>query len=137
MLFTGRVTADAVVREVKNGKKVTNFTVALNKRWKDKEGEAHEKTAFVDCAYWVNAGVADYLTKGTIVEISGWMEARAWVAGNGDAKANLTCTVENVKLFGNPTANAQPKAEKPKAKQNEATKPVVVPADLDEDDLPF
>jgi single-strand DNA-binding protein len=137
MLFTGRVTGDAEVRELKNEKKVTNFTVALNKRWKDKEGETHEKTAFVDCAYWVNSGVADYLTKGTIVEITGWMEARAWVGGNGDAKANLTCTVEQVKLFGNPAANGQPKAEKPKAMQNEAPKAAVVPADLEEDDLPF
>jgi single-strand DNA-binding protein len=137
MLFTGRVTGDAEVREVKNGKKVTNFTVALNKRWKDKEGETHEKTAFVDCAYWINSGVADYLTKGTIVEITGWMEARAWVSGNGDAKANLTCTVENIKLFGNTTAKAEPKERVAKEQPNRAPKPPVVPAGMEEDDLPF
>lgn len=137
MLFTARLTGDAEVREVKNGKKVTNFTVALNKRWKDKEGEAHEKTAFVDCAYWVNAGVAEFLSKGTIVEINGWIETRAWVAGNGDAKANLTCTVETLKLFSNPTAKTEPKANKPKEKQNDTPKGKVVPADVEEDDLPF
>jgi single-strand DNA-binding protein len=137
MLFTGRLTGDAEVREVKNGKKVTNFTVALNKKWKDKEGEVHEKTAFVDCAYWVNSGVADYLTKGTIVEITGWMEARAWVAGNGDAKANLTCAVENIKLFGNPASKSEPKERKPKEQADSTPKNVVVPAGLEEDDLPF
>lgn len=137
MLFTGRVTGDAEVREVKNGKKVTNFTVALNKRWKDKEGETHEKTAFVDCAYWVNAGVADYLTKGTIVEITGWMEARAWVAGNGEAKANLTCSVETIKLFGNSNPAKETKPNKAKERQTTAIKPAVVPADVEEDDLPF
>jgi len=137
MLFTGRVTAEAEVREVKNGKKVTNFTVALNKRWKDKEGETHEKTAFVDCAYWVNSGVADYLTKGTIVEISGWMEARAWVSGNRDAKANLTCTVETIKLFGNPGGKADTKERITSAKKADAPKTDSVPAGVEEDDLPF
>lgn len=137
MLFTGRLTGDAEVREVKNGKKVTNFTVALNKRWKDKEGEVHEKTAFVDCAYWVNSGVADYLTKGTIVEISGWMEARAWVAGNGDAKANLTCMVENIKLFGNPGGKTEARERKLAEKKAEAPKTGVLTSGVEEDDLPF
>ena len=54
MQFTGRVTSDAEVRTVKNDRKVTGFTVAVNKRWKDKSGEKHEKTVYVDCAYWIN-----------------------------------------------------------------------------------
>jgi single-strand DNA-binding protein len=137
MLFTGRVTAEAEVREVKNDKKVTNFTVALNKKWKDKDGETHEKTVFVDCAYWVNSGVAEFLAKGTIVEISGWMDARAWVSGNGDARANLTCTVEQIKLFGNPGGKSTAKPAKPTESKTGAPKAGNVPAGVEEDDLPF
>ncbi|MBS1738048.1 MAG: single-stranded DNA-binding protein, partial [Bacteroidetes bacterium] len=39
MELTGRVTADAKVTETKNGKKVTNFSIAINDRYKTKEGE--------------------------------------------------------------------------------------------------
>ena len=77
MLFTGRVTANAESKAVKGDKQVVNFTVAINQRWKNKAGEKQEKAAFVDCAYWRNSGIAEYLTKGAVVEIQGWMEAEA------------------------------------------------------------
>jgi hypothetical protein len=54
MLFTGRLTADAEVKELKNDKQVTNFTIALNHSFKTRAGEKKEKTAFIDCSYWVN-----------------------------------------------------------------------------------
>lgn len=127
MQFTGRLTADAVVRTVKNDRKVTGFNVAVNKRWKDKNGGKQEKTNFVECAYWINSGVAEYLKKGTVVEISGWMDAQAWVNRDGDAKASLRCDVESLKLYGfhqNKERSAAPK-RKAGAKTGE------------EDDLPF
>jgi single-strand DNA-binding protein len=39
MYFTGRLTADAVVRNVKGDRKVTGFNVAINDRFKTKDGE--------------------------------------------------------------------------------------------------
>ena len=130
MLFTGRLTADAEVRTVKNDRKVTGFTVAVNKRWKDKNGEKHEKTAFVECAYWINSGVAEYLKKGTVVEVTGWIEAQAWVNKDGDARGNLRCDVETLKLYGFQNARAE---EKPKAKKKADAKAGAG----NDDDLPF
>lgn len=68
---------------------------------KNKAGEKQEKTAFIKCAYWINAGLAIYLTKGAIVEINGLIEAEALTDKNGQAQANLTCSVDNIKLYGN------------------------------------
>ena len=130
MQFTGRLTNDAVVRTVKNDRKVTGFTVAVNKRWKRKDGEKHEKTTYVECAYWINSGVAEYLKKGTVVEITGWVEAQAWVNRDGDAKAGLRCDVETLKLYGLPRSkNEQASGTKKKtgAKANAGN----------DDDLPF
>jgi single-strand DNA-binding protein len=132
MLFTGRLTADAEVQIVKGDKKVTKFNVALNKRYKDKQGNKQEKTAYVRCAYWVNAGLADYLKKGAIVEISGWMEAEAWTDREGNIQANLACNVDTIKLFGGTVKSA----EQPAAKENGKQKAAVA-AGADEDDLPF
>lgn len=130
MQFTGRLTSDAEVRTVKNDRKVTGFTVAVNKRWKDKEGEKHEKTAFVDCAYWINSGVAEYLKKGTVVEITGWVEAQAWVNRDGDAKANLRCDVETLKLYGFQQTKNEGKRNSGKPETAKSGAP-------GEDDLPF
>jgi single-strand DNA-binding protein len=130
MLFTGRLTANAEVRTTKSDKKVTGFTVAVNHRYKNKAGEKKEKVAYIDCSYWVNPAIAEYLKKGTVVEISGWMEAQAWNNRDGEAKANLICAVDTIKLFGNQTTTAE---DKPKAKAKAAAKAGA----NDDDDLPF
>jgi len=132
MLFTGRITADAEVRTVKGDKQVTNFTVALNQRYKTKAGEKKERTAFVNCAYWVNPGLATYLTKGAIVEISGWVEAQAWENRDGKYQADLICSVDTVKLFG--TNGVKPN-DAPQHKK--AEKKAVAAGGGDDDDLPF
>jgi single-strand DNA-binding protein len=132
MLFTGRITADAQTRTVSGDKQVTNFTVALNQRYKTKSGEKKEKTAFVNCSYWVNPGLAVYLTKGAIVEISGWIEAQTWENREGKVQADLVCSVDNVKLFGSTAAKTE---EKPKEKK--AAKKETAATGADDDDLPF
>ena len=84
----------------------------------------------MECAYWVNSGVAEYLKKGTVVEINGWVEAQAWVNRDEDAKANLRCDVETLKLYGfQKSKNDEQTASKKKA----ASK---TNAD-NNDDLPF
>ena len=131
MLFTGRITANAEVRTVKGDKQVTNFTVALNQRYKTKAGEKKEKTAYVNCSYWVNPGLAVYLTKGAIVEISGWVEAQTWENREGKIQADLVCSVDTIKLFGKTTAKPAETADEKKAEKKKAV------AGGDDDDLPF
>ncbi|MDB5285831.1 MAG: ssb 1 [Mucilaginibacter sp.] len=129
MLFTGRLTANADVMTVKGDKQVINFTVAINQKWKNKAGEKKEKTAFVDCAYLRNSGIAEYLTKGAVMEISGWMEAQAYQSKKDGLKARLICTCDTIKLFSL-TAKTEPKAEK------KETARYTTGAGAD-DDLPF
>lgn len=133
MLFTGRITANAEVRTIKGDKQVTNFTVALNQRYKTKAGDKKEKTAYVNCSYWVNPGLAVYLTKGAIVEISGWVEAQTWKQQDGTVRADLICSVDNVKLFG--AAGVKPN-DAPKDKKA-GKKEAVAAGGEDDDDLPF
>jgi single-strand DNA-binding protein len=130
MLFTGRITANAEVATVKGDKKVTNFTVALNQRFTTKAGEKREKTAFVDCAYWINPGLVDYLTKGAVVEITGWVEAEAWTDREGVAHPRLVCNVDAIKLFS--TGSKVDEDENPKTRKQAAAEQAP-----DDDDLPF
>jgi len=132
MLFTGRITADAQTRTVSGDKQVTKFTVALNQRYKTKAGEKKEKTAFVNCSYWINPGLAVYLTKGAIVEITGWVEAQLWEKTDGKNQADLVCSVDTIKLFG---SNGTKPTET--AKDKKADKKAVAAGGGDDDDLPF
>ena len=98
MLTTGRLTRDAEVRVTNNNKKVLNFTIAVNDRFYA-NGEKKEITTFIDCAYWLSAGLAPYLTKGTMVEVFGRISARPWVSKDGEPMASLDFHVNNLKLL--------------------------------------
>jgi single-strand DNA-binding protein len=109
MELTGRLTADAKVSEVKGGKKVVNFSIAINDSYKPKDGERVELTTYVECAYWMNAKVGEYLKKGLLVQLYGRMGSRAWVNKDGDAKSSLTCNIANLKFLSGSANSTGPK----------------------------
>lgn len=51
MNIIGRLTRDAEVRTLSNGKKVVNFSIATNENYRNKQGERVEKTTYFDCTY--------------------------------------------------------------------------------------
>jgi len=92
----GRVTKDAEVKTLESGKEVVNFSVAVNEKFKKRNGEASERVEYFNCAYWFDTGIAGILKKGTAVELSGWISAEAYIKDN-DAKPKLTMQVQSVK----------------------------------------
>lgn len=73
------MTRDAEVRSLSNNKSVVSFSVAVTHDYKAKNGERVTQTEFFDCAYWFSTGIAQYLTKGSLVELAGRVSARAWM----------------------------------------------------------
>lgn len=100
MNITGRVTKDAKVSTLSDSRQVVNFSVAINESYKNKKGDRVEQTTFFDCAYWVSPRVAEWLTKGTVVELTGMVSARAWTGNDGEPRAGLNFNTSNIKLHG-------------------------------------
>ena len=99
MNITGRLTADAQVRSVSDSRTVVNFSVASTTATK-KAGERIEQVTYFDCAYWLSPKVAAILTKGTVVELTGRVSARAWTGKDGEARAGLDFNTSSIKLYG-------------------------------------
>jgi single-strand DNA-binding protein len=99
MEIVGRLTADATVSETKAGKKVVNFSIAINDTYKTKgSNEVIKVVTYFNCSYWLNEGIAKYLTKGTLVECAGRIGVNAWTNKEGEAKASLTFNASRIKL---------------------------------------
>ena len=129
MEIIGRITADAAVSETKAGKKVVNFSIAINDTYKTKgSNEVQKITTYVNCAYWINVGIASYLTKGSLVECAGRIGVNAWTGKDGDAKATLTFHVNSIKLHGKSNGSTTGIPVVPM---------VTTPAAMVADDLPF
>lgn len=68
MEIIGRVTADAKINELKDGRKVVNFSVAINDNYRAKGSDNINKmVTYFKCTYWQNQTIAGYLTKGSLV----------------------------------------------------------------------
>jgi len=87
MEITGRLVSDATVRAVNENKNVTGFRVAVNRRYKS-PGEQKEETVYIDCTYWRGEGIAPFLTKGMLVQLSGFITAEPWVSRDGEPMAS-------------------------------------------------
>ena len=124
MELFGRVTADAKVAQTKKGKEVVNFSIAMNKRFKDKAtGELKSRTTYVECSYWRNTGIAAYLGKGRTVALNGDIGVRAYNDKDGNAKGVITFNAEKIDLFEG----------RQKQTQQQTAPSITEPAD----DLPF
>lgn len=130
MEIIARLTADAVVKTLKDERKVVNFSVAINDSYKPKGAEQVTKmVTYVECAYWANPGIAQYLTKGTLVELYGRIGVNAYTNMQGEAKASLRFHVNNIKLHGGNKTTANPVEKSAPVIAGELTEPM--------DDLPF
>ena len=139
MEITGRLTADAQVRKLSDNRQVVNFSVAVSDSYKARSGERITQTEFFDCSYWIGTGIAQYLTKGTIVELSGRVSARAWVDSEGNAKAGLNFHTSKITLHGGGAATdkAQPVHQTAASAAPVYEAEVVPNGTAPDDDLPF
>ncbi len=144
MLFitlAGTLGGDAQVRHTQ-GDAAINFSVAHSEKWKDKQGVAQERTTWVSCTIWRKPDqikIAESLTKGTKVTITGTPSARAWInTADGKALAALEVVVREIDLQGKPASAPVNNTTQPNNSQNESTgAPVFNSSISDNDDLPF
>ena len=99
MLVIGRITKDAVVKQLKDERQVIEFSIAVNDWYKPKGSEAGVKVAtFFNCSYWLNPRMAERLKKGTLVELSGRAGVNVYNDMKGEAKGSLIFHVNNIKI---------------------------------------
>ena len=69
----GRLGRDPESKYTPTGKKVTQFSLAVSNRWKDKNGETKESTEWVNIEAWGRLGEVcqEYLKKGSLVYLEG------------------------------------------------------------------
>lgn len=130
MEITGRITKDAQARRVGNEKQVVNFSIAVNDSYKPKGSTEYKQiTTFIDCSYWLNAKLAEWLKKGALVQLFGRVGLSTYIGHDGSAMGSLTFHINSLKIL----AFAK-KEEKP---VNAAAAPKKQNKSGDPDDLPF
>lgn len=96
----GNIGKDAVIAKA-GEKTVISFSLAVNKKWLDKNKVKHQSTTWFDCSLWrESTAVAEYLKAGQLVWIRGEVGVRSWQAQGGEFKCALTLNVDEIELIG-------------------------------------
>ncbi|MHB8651652.1 MAG: single-stranded DNA-binding protein [Minisyncoccota bacterium] len=99
-LIFGNLTRDPELRSLPSGAKVTSFSLATNRVWKDKNGAKQESTDYHNVVVFGRQAetCAQYLKKGASVLIEGRMQTRSWDAQDGTKKSRTEVVADRVQF---------------------------------------
>lgn len=109
-IIMGRVTANPELRQTQGGVSVLSFTVAVDSRFTNQNGE--RQTNFIHCVAWRHTAefVSKYFVKGQMIAVDGSLQSRNYVDKNGNNRSVLELVVENVSFCGSKAENGAVRA---------------------------
>lgn len=100
VLLTGNVVRDPEHRATKDGTPVCNFTIAINRKYKDSTGTY--PSDYINCVAWKNTAdfVFKYFQKGSPIEVEGNLQTRNFEDSKGIKRYVTEVYVEQVGFNG-------------------------------------
>jgi single-strand DNA-binding protein len=126
VILVGNLTRDPELKYTPKGMAVADIGLAVNRNFKDGEGNKQEEVTFVDVTLWGRTAevAGEYLKKGKPVLIEGRLTMDTWEdKQSGQKRSKLKVTGENLQMLG-----SADKSQKSDAKAG---------AGVDDDEIPF
>ena len=138
-LFIGNLTADPEIRTMPNGEQVANFSIALNEKYKAKDGNIVENVEYVRIVLYRRLAeiAGQYLSKGSQVYIEGRLKTRKWQDSNGQDRYTTEIQGDNLQMLGG--RQDEPKSQSKSQPKPNKPDPLSVAAEQDgfDDGIPF
>jgi single-strand DNA-binding protein len=101
-VVVGNVGRDPELRYMPSGDPVASFSLAVSRRWTNRDGQPQEKTTWFNVSVFGRQAetVHQYVTKGRQVLVEGEVEARAYTAQDGTPRASLDLRARDVRFLG-------------------------------------
>lgn len=137
VMLIGRLGQDPELKYTQSGAAVTNFSLATNSVWKDKDGNKQEKTEWHNITAWKGLAetCSNYLKKGSRVYLEGRLETSSWEDENKKKHYKTVTIIDNMIMLDSKGTSAG-SDYKNEAIPNKASDSQVASSE-DEDDLPF
>ena len=152
VLLIGNLTRDPDVRMMSNGRPVCNFGLALNRSYKDAEGNRKDETTFVEVeSFGPRAeAIGKFFAKGRAIFIEGRLKLDQWESKEGEKRSALKVVLDSFEFVDSkqegtsseprntePTPSPSPKTDPTKESSPSSSPPSTAnKTDLD-DDVPF
>ncbi len=113
IVLIGRLTRDPELRYTPSGLPVANFSLAVDRRFKNAQGE--KETDFIRCIAWRQTAefVANYLTKGRLAAVEGRLQIRDYTTQDGQKRTVAEVVADSVQGLDRPKESAPGAEEVP------------------------
>lgn len=132
VILMGRLTADPEVRQTQNGTAVCRFTVAVSRKFADKN-TGERQADFISCTAWAKTAefIGKYFTKGQMICVEGSLRTGSYQDKNHSDVTHYTTDVfvDSAEFTGSKADNAGRSAAKSLAQKAGS---MGIPTSLDE-----
>lgn len=100
-MFIGNVGHEPQVRSLNSGSKVANFSIAVSKRFRDRNGEQKDKTDWVSCTAFGKLAevVEDLVDKGSQLYVEGEFNVENYTDSSGNKKQRTFINVGSLQVL--------------------------------------
>jgi single-strand DNA-binding protein len=115
VFLVGHMGKDPEMRFTPGGDPVVNFTMATSQQWKNREGQAQERTEWHRVEFWGKTAqyVSDVGQKGALVYVEGEIRTEEWTDKEEKKRTTVKIRAQRVLIL----ANGRPRAEKPEGER--------------------
>lgn len=143
VILIGRLTRDPELRYTANGSAVANFTLAVDRNFKNSQGE--RETDFIVVIAWRQLGerCSTYLSKGKLAAVDGRLQIRSYETQDGQKRTVAEVIAEDVRFLSPKSSTSTYTAESsfgappPAAPEPDSSFDDGPDFPLGDDDLPF
>jgi len=139
-IIIGTLGKDPETRFIPSGGAVTNFSVATNETWKDKQtGEKQEKCEWHNISIFGKLAeiAGEYLKKGSQVYLEGKITTEKWKDKEGNDRYTTKIIANQMQMLGGNSDNSGQPAQQPQPANQPAPQPMPAGADGFDDAIPF
>ena len=101
VLIMGNLTRDPELKQTPSNQSVAQIGLAMNRKFKDREGNMREEVTYVDCEAWGRTAevMAQYLSKGKPVFVEGRLKLDQWQDKDGNNRSKLKVVIESFQFI--------------------------------------
>lgn len=114
VVVIGRLGADPEMRFTPNGHPVTTFSVAVNRTYRNGDGEKERQTEWVRVVAWRRLAEIcnQYLSKGRLVAVVGRLQSRSFEGNDGQMRYRTEVVARAVRILDRkPSEPVEPEPE--------------------------
>lgn len=133
----GRLTADIELREFASGDKVANFTIAIQRTYKNAQGSYDAD--FIQCVAFKHTAtyLSKYARKGLLVSVIGAIKNSTYQANDGTTRYQTQIVCQQASVLENPNANNNNSGNNNSNNNANQTTQELKALGVDVEDMPF